>query len=69
MENGALFFYFTPPATKFFTKVIKDLSLLILNIAAPPKQRPDHSGVRHTIYIIRTLKGPSGRYRSSLQKE
>ena len=40
MENGVLFFYFTPP-------VIKDLSFF-LNIAAPPKQRPDHSGVRHT---------------------
>ena len=30
--------------------VIKDISLLFFNIAAPPKQRPDHSGVRHTLY-------------------
>ena len=54
MENGVLFFYFTAP-------VIKDSSLLFFDIVDPPKQRPDHSGVRHTVCITRILKVPSGR--------
>ena len=32
-----------------------DLSLLFFDIVAPPKQRPDQSGVRHTVCITRTL--------------
>ena len=55
MENGVLFFYFTAPVTD---RVIKDLSLLFFDIVAPPKQRPDHSGVRHIVCITRTLKVP-----------
>ena len=43
MENGVLFIYFTPP-------VIKDLSLLFFNIAAPPKQTWSHRSKTHCLY-------------------
>ena len=49
MENGVLFFNFTAP-------VIKDLILLFFNIVALPKQRPDHSEVRHIVCITKALK-------------
>ena len=57
MENGVLFFYFTVPVTE----LLKIEVCCFLNIVASPKQRPDHSGVRHIVCITRTLKVPSGR--------
>ena len=56
MENGVSFFYFAGPVTELLR-----IEVFFFNIVAPPKQRPDHSGVRHIVCITRTLKVPSGR--------
>ena len=53
MENGVLFY-----CSGYW--VIKDLSFFFFKLL-PHQNKPDHSGVRHTVYIIRTLKVPSGR--------
>ena len=48
IENGVLLFYF----------IINDLGLIIINAMLPHQNKPDHSGVKHTVCISRTLKVP-----------
>ena len=60
MENGALIFYFTAPVIELLR-----ISVCCFLVMLPHQNKPAHSGVRHTVCIIRTLKVK----RSSLKKE